>query len=147
MSTCSSQPRAFLLYIMPKKVCMLSVLPAVHIPPGLHPSVYLHLSSTPSPSPPYLGYDFVTFCFMLEASPPPTLLLSPSRPLSLSGVHRFPGCRWRSMLFFRSDLVSLMHLQAGANTDWPRFRCGNAGVGCNRNGIVHHGCSRHWRAL
>ncbi|PBK97382.1 hypothetical protein ARMGADRAFT_1009414 [Armillaria gallica] len=134
---------------MPRKVCMLSVSPAVHIPPGLHPSVHLHLSGTPSPSHPYLGYDFVTFCFMLEASPPLTLSLSLSRPLSLSllGVRRFPGCRWGSMLFFRSDLVSLMHLQAGVDTDWPRFRCGNAGVGRNRNGIVHHGCSRHWQAL
>ncbi|PBK91028.1 hypothetical protein ARMGADRAFT_1014284, partial [Armillaria gallica] len=87
---------------MPKKVCMLSVSPAVHIPPGLHPSVHLHLSGTPSPSPPYLSYDFVTFCFMLEASPPLTLSLSPS---------------WQSMLFFRLDLVSLMHLQAGVDTD------------------------------
>ncbi|PBK85816.1 hypothetical protein ARMGADRAFT_1017626 [Armillaria gallica] len=106
---------------MPRKVCMLSVSPAVHILPGLHPSIHLHLSGTPSPSHPYLGYDFVTFCFMLEASPPLTLLLS--------------------------DLVSLMHLQAGVDTDWPRFRCGNAGVGRNRNGIVHHGCSRHWQVL
>ncbi|PBK90618.1 hypothetical protein ARMGADRAFT_1014653, partial [Armillaria gallica] len=100
---------------MPKKMCMLSVSPAIHILPGLHPSVHLHLSGTPSPSPPYLGYDFVTFCFMLKASPPLMLSLSPSRPLSLSllGVRCFPGCRWGSMLFFRSNLVLLMHLQAG----------------------------------
>ncbi|SJL16203.1 uncharacterized protein ARMOST_19722 [Armillaria ostoyae] len=69
---------------MPKKACMLSVSPAIHIPPGLHSSAHLHLFSTPSPSPPYLGYDSVILCFMLEASPPLTLSLSPSRPLSLS---------------------------------------------------------------
>ncbi len=32
------------------------------------------------------------------------------------------------MLFFRLDLVSLVHLQAGVDTDWPQFRCGDAGV-------------------
>ncbi len=111
--------------------------------PRLHPSTLLHLSGTSPPSTPSLGYDFVRLCFMLEASPPLTPSLSPSWPSSLSsasGVHRFPGCRKWSMLFFRLDLVSLVYLKTGVDADWPWFQCGNAGVGHNRNGIGHHGC-------
>ncbi len=114
--------------------------------PHLHPSALLHLSSTSSPSTPSLGYDFVRLCFMLEASPPLMPLLSPSWPSSswlALGVHHFSGCRRWSMLFFRLDLVLLVHLQTGVDADWPRFWCGNAGVGHNRNGIRHHSCSRH----